>query len=99
MLKRACKPTKPRPEFALFPHSNGRGAKNIRGRCFYFGSWSAPDRALAKYLDQRDDLQAGRMPRRPSETSTMGELVNRWLEQADHGREAGDITPRMFGDY
>jgi integrase len=94
-----CKPKKPRPEFPLYPHRNGQWAKKIRGKLYYFGSWNAPDAALAKYLDERDDLQAGRVPRRSPDAVTTGDLVNLWLEQADHRREAGDITARTFNDY
>lgn len=55
------KPTKPRPDFPLFPHATGR-AKKIRGKLHYFGKWADPDAALRRYVEERDDLYAGRKP-------------------------------------
>ena len=61
-----AKPKKPRPNFPLFPHATGRWAKKIRGKLHYFGKVADDPEGVAaesKYLDQRDDLQAGRKPR------------------------------------
>ena len=56
--------TKPYADFPLSFHPpSGRLYKKIRGKRHYFGyahSWQA---AVEKYLDQKDDLQAGRRPR------------------------------------
>ncbi len=48
-------------DFPLYLHRTGQWTKKIRGRTIYFGADA--DGALRKYLEQRDDLQAGRTPR------------------------------------
>ena len=97
-----AKPPKPYPDFPLFPHATKRWAKKIRGKLHYFGRWADPDAALAKYLDQRDDLQAGRTPKMtPGDTSgfTMRELVNRFLTSKQYRVRSGELSQRMFADY
>src|SRR3984893_7952125 len=93
------KPSKPRPDFPLFPHATKRWAKKIRGKLHYFGPWSDPQAALQKYLDQRDDLQAGRKPREKVEGLTVRDLVNRFLTSKKRLADTGEITPRTFADY
>src|SRR5882724_775560 len=55
----SVKPAKPYPEFPLTAHPAGYWCKKIRGKLHYFGPWDDPDGALAKYLEQKDDLHAG----------------------------------------
>jgi integrase len=95
-----AKPAKPYPEFPLFPHAVGLWAKKIRGRLHYFGPWADPDAALNKYLEQRDDLHAGRKPRSAGSSAlTLRDLCNRFLTHKRHRANAGEITERTFGDY
>ncbi len=93
------KPAKPYPEFPLFAHATKRWAKKICGRLHYFGPWADPDAALAKYLDQRDDLHAGRTPRVSGDGLTVRDLCNHFLTAKERLRDSGDITPRSFADY
>lgn len=94
------KPAKPYPAFPLFPHATGYWAKKIRGKLHYFGPWADPDAAIAKYLDQRDDLYAGRTPRNtPGDGLTIRDLCNRFLSAKERQRDAGDIRPKTFGEY
>jgi integrase len=93
------KPDKPYADFPLFPHATRRWAKKIRGKLHYFGPWDDPDAALQKYLDQRDDLHAGRTPRVQGEGLTVRDLVNRFLTAKRYLLDTREITPRTFADY
>ena len=96
------KPAKPYRDFPLFPHATKQWAKKIRGRTHYFRPWSDPDAALAKYLDQRDDLQAGRTPRlTPGDARglTMRDLANRFLTTKQSLVETRELSPITFANY
>ncbi len=93
------KPKKPYPDFPLFPHATGRWAKKIRGKLHYFGPWADADAALQKYLDQREDLHAGRKPRIGSDGLTVRDLLNHFLTSKKMLTDAGEITTRTFGEY
>ncbi len=93
------KPAKPYADFPLFPHATGRWAKKIRGKLHYFGPWSDPEGALQKYLDQKDDLHAGRKPRGRADELTLRDLVNQFLTHKRHLADTREITERTFGEY
>src|SRR5262249_32671288 len=62
----SIRPKKPREDFPLFPHASGRWCKKVLGRAVYFGKVADDlkgERALNLWLEQRDDLLAGRTPR------------------------------------
>ena len=87
---KAFKPKKPYPDFfALFPHASGRWAKKIKGKLEYFGRWghkagdkiipvadmgASAQEAADLYVEQREDLYAGRPPRVFSEGLTLRDL-------------------------
>ena len=96
---RPHKPRKPYADFPLFPHATRRWAKKIRGKLHYFGPWDDPDGALQRYLDQRDDLHAGRTPRVAAEGLTVRDLLNRSLTAKTHLVDTGEIVQRTFFDY
>jgi hypothetical protein len=80
-------PAKPYPEYPLRAHALGYWCKKIRGRLHYFGKWDDPDGALQKYLEQKDDLHAGRTPRRAQEALIIWDAVNAFLNaKKEQGR-------------
>ena len=93
------KPKKPTAAFPLYSHRNGRWAKKIRGKTHYFGPWDDPNGALETYLDQKDELLAGRTPRLTKDGFTLHDLCNEFLTAKRHQQEAGDITKQTFDDY
>jgi len=93
------KPAKPHRDFPLFAHNTGRWAKKIRGRIHYFGRWNDPDAALKRYLDQKDDLLAGRKPRRPGDGLIIRDLCNRFLTAKRHRVTSGEVQLRTWRDY
>jgi integrase len=92
---------KPRPDFPLTPHVRARQwCKKVRRKIHYFGRLDDPDAALAKWLDEKDDLLAGRTPRRakPDEL-TVKELVNRFLTTKQQLVDTGEMANRTWQDY
>jgi integrase len=94
-----AKPSKPYPGFPLFPHATGRWCKKIRGKFHYFGKWDNPDAALKKYLDQRDDLHAGRTPRGDVSGLTIADLCNHFLNAKRRSLDPGELVDRTFRAY
>jgi hypothetical protein len=88
-----------RPEgFRLFAHAACVWAKKVRGKLHYFGPWSDPDGSLNKSLDEKDDLLAGRNPRR-RDGLNVGDLCNRFLSAKRALVDAAEMTSRHWGDY
>jgi integrase len=92
------KPAKPFPDFPLYAHKTGRWAKKIRRRVHYFGRWDNPQAALNKYLEQKDDLMAGRVPRALLDELTIQDLVNEFLASKDSLKDSGEIGTVYFDE-
>src|SRR6516225_7756124 len=92
-------PGKPYPTFPLYAHPSGQWAKKIRGRLVYFGRWEDPDGALNKYLEQKDDLHAGRKPRIDPDALTIKDLCNQFLNAKQARVDAGELARLTWGDY
>jgi len=100
---KAARPRKPRKDFPLYPHRAGYWAKKVRGRTLYFGRVADDPRgkaALEQWLEQKDDLLAGRQPRvAKDEDLSVGDLCNRFLTHKAGLRDHGELSPRTFRDY
>ncbi len=92
----AVKPAKQSKDYPLYPHASGRWAKKVRGVTRFFGPWNDPAGALNKWLDQKDDLLAGREPRAAGDGLTVYSLVNQFLESKERLVENGEMTPRHW---
>ena len=95
---------KPSPEFRLFPHAVGQWAKKINGKKWNLGTISDSDAASRKYLDEVDEIQAGRDPRSASVVRlssnelTVADLCGLFLERQQTRVTLGEITSRHFSD-
>jgi integrase len=81
----------------LFPHATGQWAKKIRGKLYYFGT--DPDAALVKYLDEKDDRQAGRTPREKADELTVRDLCNHFLTSKQRLLDSGELSPQTWRNY
>jgi integrase len=96
------RPSKPRPDFPLFPHSNGLWARKIRGRFYYFGKWGTDrkgEAALHRYVEQRDDLYAGRTPQPKRDGLTVEDACNQFLYAKKAKARSGEIAESTWRDY
>jgi integrase len=95
----AQKPGKPYPGFPLTAHPNGQWCKKIKGKLHYFGPLADWQAALDLFQEQKDDLYAGRTPRRRGDGPTLAELMNRFLYSKKLLVESGEIAVRSYADY
>ncbi|MCA9056318.1 MAG: hypothetical protein KDA75_20965 [Planctomycetaceae bacterium] len=75
---------------------------NGRRKTVYFGT--DPDAAMAKYLQERDEWQAGRDPRETVSTAwptalTLADVCNAFLTRSKGRVAGGELSPRTFDDY
>ncbi|MCH8042239.1 MAG: tyrosine-type recombinase/integrase [Planctomycetes bacterium] len=96
------KPKKPSDSFPLFPHATGRWCKKVRGQFCYFGKVADDPEGVAAldlWLEQKDDLLAGRTPRTTGDGLTIRDLLNRFLTSKRHLVDTRELTHRSFSDY
>lgn len=101
---RKATPAKAKKSSKDFPLSIHKGTgywcKKVAGRVYYFGKVADDPKGVAakeEWLDQKDDLLAGREPRaRKPDELTVADLCNDYLEQHEARRDDGAISPRTF---
>jgi len=96
------KPKKPHPDFPLFPHATGRWAKKVKGKLHYFGKVEGDEKgqaALDLWLEQKDDLLAGRKPRAKDGGLALEDLCDLFMERKEHLLDNGEIVQATFDDY
>ncbi len=93
------RPAKPYDGFPLTAHPNGSWCKKIRGRLFYFGPWDNPDGALKDYLEQRDDLHAGRSPKPIKDRATVGYALDHFLSSKKIALDTGELSERSYREH
>jgi len=96
------KPKKPRKDFPLYAHAVGRWAKKCRGKTIYFTSWRDDPKgvaALEMWLEQKDDLLAGRTPATAGDDLAVRDLLNQFLTSKREQVESGELTARSFAEY
>ena len=100
---KAARPRKPSKDFPLSIHKGtGYWCKKVRGRVRYFGKVKddpTGQAALELWLDQKDDLLAGRQPRVSKGELTVADLANAFLTHKASLRDHGELSPRTFRDY
>lgn len=96
------KPKKPRKDFPLTPHNCGLWCKKVLGKLYYFGSWKDDpkgNRALDRWLADKDDLLAGRIPRARTGAPTLGDLVSQFLFTKGLLRDNGELVAATWNAY
>jgi hypothetical protein len=100
-LRKPVKPQKPQKDFPLFAHNNGQWAKKVRGKLHHFGVWADPQAALERWLDEKDDLLAGRIPRtrQIENTPSLRELCNAFMTTKKVLLDSNELSIHTWSSY
>ncbi len=100
-LRKPSKPQKPQKDFPLFAHNNGQWAKKVRGKLQHFGVWADPQAALERWLDEKDDLLAGRIPRtrQIENIPSLRDLCNAFLTTKRVLLESDQLSIHTWNSY
>lgn len=98
MADSTSKPGRGGSDFPLYLHGRGHWAKKIRGKTHYFGK--DKDAALQLWLEQRDDLLAGRTVRpKGGNGPTLADACNSLLTERESRVNSGELTALSFSRY
>ena len=105
--RKTDRPAKPHVDYPLTYHPSGRWCKKIKGELHYFGKAIADNGASAQaalelWLEQKDALLAGRVPRPKGDNAdgpTLRELVNKFLTAKKEKQDCGELSPFSFLAY
>ena len=81
----------------LWQRSDGRWCKKIKGQFHYFGK--DKEAALAQWEDEKEDLLAGRPPRRSSGSLTVKQGINLYLEARQSDVATNDLEFISWDGY
>ncbi len=98
--KSQSKPSRP-PGSPLFAHATKRWAKKVRGKLNYFGSWAdGHQAALELWLEQKDELLAGRKPRAKAGVKQVSvqDACDHYLDHIEELVQKGKRTPHWYQD-
>lgn len=84
--------------FPLWWHTGaGAWCKKVRGRFHYFGA--DKDKALKRYVEVKDDLEAGRVARPDPGAVTVRDLVNSFLTAKRDRVDSAELSARTWAEY
>jgi hypothetical protein len=65
----------------------------------YFGTWDEAGGALNRFLEQKDDLYAGRVRRQDREGFTLADLCDSLLNYKRHALDTRELALRTWQEY
>ncbi|QDU26168.1 hypothetical protein ETAA8_12430 [Anatilimnocola aggregata] len=90
------RPDKPYPEFLLSAHPRGTWCTKLRGRLPYFDPWVDWQAELILYLEQRDDVHAGRNPKHIKGGVTRRYDLDHFLSSKKNAHATGELSEWSF---
>lgn len=83
----------------MHAHKGGQWFMRYRGRDYYFGPVSDPERALREWRRRWPRIVSGQDDSLPSSDSTVLELLNAWMDRQQARLDAGKLAATTFRSY